>query len=186
MQRRSFLFFLVLFLSLFSAGIFADVMQERRLTISASLFPRIIAVDTEISKKLDAAGNIRLALIYSDSKTKAEKISRLMTRKVKKIAGKTIVFSLVDINSPSSLDSEKHAGLFLVQPLSERQIQKAINHSNNNNILLFSPFEGDIERGVMASIFVGAKIRPYFNVLSMKNAGVNLKSGLLKVSKLYE
>jgi len=186
MQRKFFVLFLALLLSFFTVDVFADVMQERRLTISASLFPRIIAVDTDITDKLDADGNIRLVLIYSDSKSKAEKISKLMTRKVKKIAGKTIVFSLIDINKPSLLDSEKHTGVFLVQPLSETQIQKVKDHSSKNGILLFSPFEGDVERGAMASIFVGAKIRPYFNSLSMKNARVNLKPALLKVSKLYE
>lgn len=178
------LVFIVMFMCV--SQVFADSMQERRITISASIFPKIIAVDQDLANKLDKEGYVRLAIIYSSSKTKAQKISKIMTRKVKNIAGNKIKIELIDINNRGFEDREKLTGIFFVDEMTDDELGKLVSYSSENNVLLFSPFEGDIERGVMSSIFVGIKIRPYFNVKSMKLANVNLKPALIKVSKTYE
>ena len=171
---------------LISAQAFADAMQERRVTISASIFPRLVAVDLHLLNKLDESGNVRLGLIYQSDKGQAKKVEKLITRKINKIAGKTLVFDYIDLNDLDLVKETNLSGIFLTQTMSSSEIRKVTQYSNLHNILSFSPFEGDVERGVMASIFVGAKIRPYFNIKSLNAAEVKLKPSLLKVSKAYE
>ena len=177
---------LLFVLSICSSQAFADANQERRVTISAAIFPRIVAVDQDLDKKLDQDGNVRLGLLYLTEKNKAEDITKLMTRKISNIAGKKIVFELIKVDEIGSSQFKELSGIFLVQPLAKTELNEILDYSIQHQILIFSPFEGDIERGVMASIFVGAKIRPYFNLTTIKKAQVSLKPALLKVSKIYE
>jgi len=179
--------FILLITVLFNAGIAnADTTQERRVTISASIFPRIIAVDENLREKLDASGNVRLGLLYRTDKDKAVKLSKLMTRKVSNIAGNTIVFEFIDANNLDKTKLSALSGLFLVHPLSDKQLDQINEISVRKKILCFSPFEGDVERGVTAGIFIGAKIRPYFNLNNIKKSRISLKPALLRVSKTYE
>ena len=172
--------------SLISMQVLADAMQERRITISASIFPRLIAVDLNLLEKLDESGNVRLGLVYLSDIDQAKKTGKLISRKIKKIAGKNIVVEYIDLKSINQYMEKSLSGIFLTQVFSNSEIKKIITFSNSKNVLSFSPFEGDVERGISASIFVGAKIRPYFNIKSLNIAGVKLKPALLKVSKAYE
>lgn len=166
--------------------VFSDAMQERRVTISASIFPRLIAVDLELLEKLDESGSVRLGLVYHSDIEQAKKVEKLMSRKIKKIAGKKIVVEYIDLKLLDQFNTKRLSGLFITQVMSNSAIKKIIRFSNVNNILSFSPFEGDVERGIISGIFVGAKIRPYFNTKSLVGASVKIKPALLKVSKAYE
>lgn len=186
MQCKLIQFFIFLILSAFASSIFADAMQERRIKISASIFPRIIAVDKKFSEKVDSSGNIKLGMIYHSDKEKALNISRIVTRKIKHISGNKIVFEYINMAETDFTVLGRMAGLFFVHPVPDTILKKLRQYSIKHNSILFSPFEGDIERGVMASIFVGAKIRPYFNLTSLAEANIKLKPALIKVSKTHE
>jgi len=186
MYLRKVIIFVFIVWGLFSVQAFADAMQERRIMISASIFPRLIAVDLNLLEKLDKSGNVRLGVIYHSDIDQAKKIEKLILRKVKRIAGKNIVVDYIKLKEIDQLNNGSYSGLFVAQVMSKPEIRKIIQFSNKQNILNFSPFEGDVERGISASIFVGAKIRPYFNIKSLKKSGVSLKPALLKVSKAYE
>lgn len=186
MPFTQFIKFLVLIWCLFSPELYADATEDRRVMISASIFPRIIAVDEDLSKKLDSKGNVHLALVYKSDISKAEKIAKQIRRKVKKIAGTKFHVTIVKLKDINQDNSERFSGILLVNPLSNTGLKTVKNYSNTQHILLFSPFEGDVERGVMAGIFVGSKIRPYFNLKSLGSAEVSLKSAIMKVSKTHE
>jgi len=176
----------VLLLSLFSTAVFADAMQQRRVTIAASIFPRIIAVDLELTKKRDEKGNVRLGLIYSSDENDVKKIAKLMTKKIKNISGNPIVLDYINIVDADLSIIERLSGIFLVHDISDADLKKVQQYATKNRIIVFSPFEGDVERGVLAGIFIGAKIRPYLNLRRIKETGIRLKPGILRVSKTYE
>lgn len=187
-RSRKWLIFLLLSIASVAMSVqsFGDTMQERRVTISASIFPRIIAVDEDLHKKLDGKENIVLGLLYDSDKSKAENISSLLTRKIKKIAGHRIIIKLIDINNNNLQQYNQLGGLLLIEPMSDTDVREILDFSIQKQILCFSPFEGDIERGLMAGIFVGSKIQPYFNLKSIDKAKVQIKPALLRVSKTYE
>ena len=186
MFHNHFLKLIIIFLCLFSTQIHADATENRRVMISASVFPKIIAVDEDLSAKLDSSGQVRLGLIYKNNKTTAEKIKKQMLRKIKNIANKNIVIDIINTSEFSMKLKDKLSGIFIVDHIANFDINTIKNYSNQNNIIFFSPYEGDVERGVMAGIFIGSKIRPYFNMKSLTLAKVKLKPAILKVSKIYE
>lgn len=182
-RKRIFLFFLLCSISLVA---YADVMQQRRITISASIFPRIIAVDSELSSKLDEKGNVRLGIIYYTDLKGAKKIAKSMTRKIKNISGNNIIIDFISFENTKFENKRNLSGIFISQEVSDLDLTTIKSYANNRHIIYFSPFKGDVERGVMAGIFIGAKIRPYFNLTSIGNAKVLLKPAIIKVSKTYE
>lgn len=165
---------------------FADAKQERRLSISVSIFPRIVAVDEGLESKLDENNNIHLAVIYYDDSSKAIDIASKMTQKISNIAGKNIVVESIKYSELLKNNAPRITGAFLVEPVNADIRNQLVRYFTRQGILLFSPFEGDVENGVMASIFIGSKIRPYFNISSIEKAGIKLKSAIIGVSKLYE
>lgn len=183
-MKRGLLLFILLYT--FSVQVFADAKQERRLSISVSIFPRIVAVDEGLNSKLDANNNIHLTVIYSDDLNKAIDIASKMTQKISNIAGKDIVVEPIQYSALLKIAKPKITGAFLVEPLSNDVRNSLVSYFTKHSILFFSPFEGDVESGVMASIFIGSKIRPYFNMSSIERAGIKLKPAIIGVSKLYE
>jgi len=186
MTLKKLVAFIYIVLSLISMPINADSTQERRIIISTLIFPRLIAVDQNLTDKLDESGNVRIGIIYHSNIDKAKKVDRLISRKIKKIAAENITIDYIDINRINQLENKPYSGFFIAQLMSKSDISRIIQFSNKHNILNFSPFEGDVERGIIASIFIGAKIKPYFNIKSLVKAGVSLKPALLRVSKVYE
>ena len=97
MSRNLTQFIVFIFLFIFSSAIFADAMQDRRIKISASIFPRIIAVDKNFSSKVDPSGSIKLGLVYRSDKEDAINVSKIVTRKIKHIAGSKIEFEYINV-----------------------------------------------------------------------------------------
>ena len=177
---------LFIFLCLFTTQIYADSTEDRRIMISASVFPRIIAVDENLSKKLDSSGQVHLAIIYKLNKDKADKVAQQMLRKIKNIANKKILINIYKLSDIKNNSLERLSGVFIVEHMFGEDLEYIKKYASENHIILFSPFEGDVERGVMAGIFIGSKIRPYFNTKYLNYSQVKLNPAILKVSKIYE
>ena len=56
----------------------------------------------------------------------------------------------------------------------------------SEQIMVFSPYAGDVERGATVGIAIGNRVRPYFNIDTLNTSRVNILKKLLKVSKRYE
>ncbi len=52
-------------------------------------------------------------------------------------------------------------------------------------MILYSPFEGDVERGVTAGLSIEAKVLPFVNQRTLEASGVELKPFFLKVAKVH-
>ena len=77
---------LLVFLPMGTVAQADDNTEERRINIGASIFPRLVAVDSKLEQKLTAAKKVKLIIIYANDKTKAKSISQLIMEKVKNIA----------------------------------------------------------------------------------------------------
>ncbi|MDH5547394.1 MAG: YfiR family protein [Gammaproteobacteria bacterium] len=184
MMRRT-TYLLATLLLCIAGVVHADSDQERRLAISISIFPRIVAVDVDLEKKL-VQDNIRLLLIYRDHAENAQSAASLLMSKVSNIAGRKVIVEPISLETLESGEAQAFSGALLVEPLSRNELEKVIQLTSDKGLLLFSPYEGDVESGVIASIFVGAKIQPYFNITTIKKSGIRLKPAIMGVSKLYE
>ena len=181
------LLILVLLMSGFIPTIsYADTAEERRLTISTSIFPKIVALDQQLATKTAPDGSLYLGVVYIEDDDNAKNTALNIRNKVKKLAGINVHVENIPLSQILKAAHRRYAGLLLSEKFFGKDLIDIITFASEQNILLFSPFDGDIEKGVSSSIFVGAKIRPYFNISALKEANIQLRPSILKVSKTYE
>jgi hypothetical protein len=165
----------------------SDDFIERRITAGAKIFRALLAADVDIIRKVGRMGELRLCLLYVDDTANAEiAAATLGNRDDPRIRKRKIRIEIIPLAEFIAHDNGPLAGVFLTQRLNTNQLQALTTYSNTRHMVVFSPFEGDVERGVQSGIAVEARVRPYLNIEALRAARVRLKSFFLKVAKRYE
>ena len=165
-----------------SHNLYAETSEDRRAWVGIDLFPSLLAADKDITEKKGDHGYLILGLVYSDRKALAEEIGRYM-EKVGYIRGIPIK---VEIIRTSSLEKATAlAGIFLCEPVTNG-LDQIINYVKKEHIIIFSPFWGDVERGVSGGMLISDKITPYLNLKSIKQSKIQIKPFFLRIAKKYE
>ena len=166
---------------------YADEEEKRRVDISLTIFPRIVAVDNNFRSKLDSKRKVNLIFVYSGGEERAEFLAESLETKNKYIGGMGVVASAMSANE---LLSGNYKGdvtaIFLSERLNEDILKNIVAFAAKKNRIVFSPFTGDVERGVTVGISVTNRVKPYFNTSTLKNSGIVINALLMKMSKRYE
>lgn len=165
----------------------SDDFTDRRITAGAKIFRALLAADVDIVQKAGSSGELRLCLLYIDHTGNAEMAaSTLGHRNDSRIRKMKINIEILSFAQCIADDSGQLAGVFLTQRLNAETLQTLTAFANKRQMVVFSPFEGDVERGVQSGIVVEARVRPYLNASALRAAQVRLKSFFMKVAKVYE
>jgi hypothetical protein len=165
----------------------SDDFTERRITTGAKIFRALLAADMDIDRKAGHSGELRLCLVYIDDTGNAEKAAATLgNRDDPRIRKMKVRIEMLPFAEYIEGNRERFAGVFLTQSLNTEKLQSLMAFANAQHTVVFSPFEGDVERGVQSGIVVEALVRPYINTKSLRTAKVRLKSFFLKVAKAYE
>jgi hypothetical protein len=165
----------------------SDDFTERRITAGAKIFRALLAADMDIDRKAGHNGELRLCLVYIDDTGNAEKAAATLgNRDDPRIRKMKVRIEMLPFAECIEGNRERFAGVFLTQSLNTEKLQSLMAFANAQHTVVFSPFEGDVERGVQSGIVVEARVRPYINTKSLRTAKVRLKSFFLKVAKAYE
>lgn len=173
----------ILSVAMIAAGS-AGERNELRVRAGLDLFPSFLAADRDITNKHGADGKLLLLLVYRDQKETAEKLARSLEA-IGTIRSIPVRVELASITTVDGLSGINPAGIFIIQPL-DKELQLIIRYAKQQQILLFSPFEGDVARGVPGGISVSDRILPFVNLTSVRASNIQLKSFFLKVAKQYE
>ncbi|MBF0383561.1 MAG: hypothetical protein HQL69_21275 [Magnetococcales bacterium] len=174
----------LLCLVLFSTAASASQWEDRRINVGYKLFPSFLAADTNIKNKKGADGKLLLIILYSDKQQVANSLAKELreTGSVRKISlnVKAVAFKDLDLYK-----QQKVAGLFFLQkPNSE--LAPIIDFANRQNAIIFSPFNGDVEKGICCGFSVTDRVVPYINSAALKAAKIKLKKFFLRVAKTHE
>jgi hypothetical protein len=165
----------------------SDDFTDRRLTIGAKIFRALLAADIDLERKTTADGKLNLCLLYLDDPKNAAIVARALTnRDDSRIRGKEVHIEILPFTQVVNAPPDRYAGIFLTQKLNESELSQLVTFSSRHSIISFSPYEGDIERGVQGGIAVEARVRPYLNLTALRNAGIRLKSFFMEVAKKHE
>ncbi|MEZ5583315.1 MAG: hypothetical protein R3F37_11680 [Candidatus Competibacteraceae bacterium] len=165
--------------------------QDQRVQIGLRLFRTLLAADQELKKKVDVDGRLELILIYRDDRNQAEAFAKALEISGRgdqqgKIKDFPLQITPIDIADLEVLQQRVPAAIYLVQPLPKSLLEAVIQYGIDHQRIVFSPFVGDVENGVLAGFAIGVRVRPYINRNTLERSEVQLKSLLLKVAKLYE
>ncbi|MCP4697536.1 MAG: hypothetical protein GY862_11885 [Gammaproteobacteria bacterium] len=175
---------LLLYILLSFLDSLADNYMERRILAGSKIFRTLMAADMDIAKKIDAQGQLVLVLVYRDNPDVSQKAAD--TLRLKAAAIKDLPLNIKQMPLSAVNKQDKIAGVFIAQNLSRKELQRLIDYSVKHSIVLYSPFEGDVEQGVTAGLLVEARVQPYLNMAALKVARLRIKPFFIKVSKIYE
>jgi hypothetical protein len=163
----------------------ADSQDERRVRTAARLFRALLAADVGIERKADADGRLDVA-IYSPDAATAERVAVLIVPPdaAEPVSVRGLPLRLRHIDGLAD-DPPPPVALFLATPLAAAELDRLVGWSIRHRVILYSPFEGDVERGALAGLAIGAKVQPYLNQRSLSASQVVLKPFFLRVAKVY-
>ena len=167
---------------LFLPGAIQADQTERRIHIGLKVFPAVVAANQSLPQGLNRP--VRLLVVYLDDRQGALATAARL-RELRAIRDRPVRVEVARSDRLPANGDLPVAGLFLAQWLNHR-LQPVIRYARQRRAVLFSPFEGDVERGVMSGLSVRDRILPYVNPAALAAAGVRLKPFFLEVARRHE
>ncbi len=162
----------------------AGEMEERRVRAGLDLFPSLLAADMDIVNKQNSDGSLSLVLVYLDNREAVEEMARYLER-IEEIRNMPVRVELTDDPSLKNYEDRPPFGIFLAQPM-PRELQSIVLYGRDHQVIVFSPFEGDVERGVLGGIDIAETVLPYVNNEAMRQAEIRIKPFFLKIAKHHD
>lgn len=176
---------LLIVFSLISLSAVADSFTEHRVQVGLKLFRTLMAADQNLENKIDSDRNLTIIIFHGGNQRDAQQFLQSLSSKWTSIDQYTLILKTRDLRELQGEDN-KVAGIFISEPLKESELETLIKYSFRHHVILFSPFEGDVERGVLGGLSVQATVRPLINMKALKQGAFNIKPFYLKVAKQYE
>ncbi len=176
----------VLTLSMAAATVQADSYDERRVRTGARLFRGMLAADTALEKHLDADGRLQVLLYTADPKLGSEIAALIAPAAKANLRGMPLqVTASAVLPEAGAVLVSPPAGIFLATRPSDAELEQLIAWGIANHVIVYSPFEGDVERGVTGGLSIEAEVQPYVNLATLRASGVQLKPLFMKVAKVH-
>jgi hypothetical protein len=158
-------------------------LSDQRARIGIELFPSFLAADGNITAKTCEDGKLHLLLVHAGRKKLAREMANTLSR-IEKIRGIPISIDVVGIHELENALPCPAAGIFLVERV-EEGLDTAIRYGREQHTLLFSPFPGDVEKGVSSGMIISDRVLPYVNADALRLSGIHIKSFFLGIVEQY-
>ena len=169
--------------SVLTATANAQESLSPRLQIGINLLPAVIAANKGVAT-IDSDKKLPIYLVYRDNMQPAEMLEEYLGR-IGMIRKRGIDVQLIELDDLLALDPEPFATVFISEQLDQR-LPELIAFSQQQRALLFSPFKGDVKRGVATGFRVTDKVLPMVNQESLKQSKIQLKAFFLRIAVQHE
>src|SRR4051794_16263606 len=170
------------------APLVADDLADIRAQAGARLFRAFLSADVDVDRKKVERDQILVVFLYADDRHRAADLAASFAGNPKEavtIHGAPVLVELSSDTSLASYGSRIPAGIFLVQAPSQNTLKSLIRYGIDHHVIVYSPFEGHVERGVTGGTAVEAQVRPYVNQQTLEASNITLKPLFFKVTKVY-
>ena len=170
------------------APLIADDLADVRAQAGARLFRAFISADMDVDRKKVEKDQILVVFLYTDDRQRAADLAASFAGNPKEavtIHGAPVLVELSSDLSLASYGSRIPAGIFLAQAPSQNTLKSIIRYGIDHHVIVYSPFEGHVERGVLGGLAVEAQVRPYVNMTTLAESAITLKPLFFKVTKVY-
>lgn len=164
-------------------GVPADEALQRRVLVGVKLFPSVLAASQSLESE-SAMHHVRVFIVYRDDENSAWELAETL-RNIEAIKGIPLVVETLPIALLPLYSSDPPFGLFIAQR-NDKDVELITHFGRQHNVITFSPFRGDVEKGILAGIEISDRILPYINSETLAALPVGLKAFFLKVAEIYE
>lgn len=189
-SRRSARWILVLALLLAIVfPVIAEDVQQTRTRAGLRFFRTLLSADLGITGKTVDDGRLLLLVYYADDRRSAEELAATLrgsTDKKHTIKGLPLVVEVTADAGLAAYAARKPAGVFLSQAPERAALGAIIRYGIDNHVIVYSPFEGHVEHGVLGGISIEAQVRPYLNLTTLEASRISLKKLVVEVSKVTQ
>jgi hypothetical protein len=85
----------------------------------------------------------------------------------------------------AGLGTRAPAGIFIAQAPPRAALSSLIKYGIGHHVIVYSPFEGHVELGVLGGLSVEAQVRPFLNRATLESSQISLKPFFLSVAKVF-
>ena len=168
----------------------ADAYQDRRAETGTKLFRALLAADLDLERKTTSDGRLLVLFFYTDDRKRAEERAKAFGKGATPEAVEPIRSLPVSLETTSDASFAQYpkrvpAGIFLAQAPDAATLRAIVRFGIANKVIVYSPFEGHVESGVLGGLAVEAQVRPYINEGTLTASNIRLKDFFLKVTKVY-
>ena len=173
--------------SVCASSALADSADDRRVRAGARLFRSLLTAQLALEDKAAKDGSLHV-VVFGAGNGLAPEVGDLIATSGESGKGgiRDMPVAIERVGSVAELAQVRQpAGVFLAAAQSPDDLAKLIRWSTDAHVVLYSPFEGDVEHGVAAGLAVEARVQPYLNTGALQAAGVEIKPFYLKVAKVF-
>ena len=169
----------------FASLLFGDEVNDRRAAAGIRLFRALLAADLDLPKKTIAPNQLLIVFFYVDDKARAADLAHRFVAE-DKIHGISVVTEVT--NDPNFVSYEKRvpAGIFLADAPAKGPLASIVHWEIAHRVIVYSPFEGHVEKGVLGGLSVEAQVRPYVNRATVEASQISLKPFFMEVAKVFQ
>ncbi|UAA40157.1 hypothetical protein KIH87_07365 [Paraneptunicella aestuarii] len=162
-----------------------------RVRAGLKVFRSMLMADRDITTKSTSDNEINIVFIYNANMEQAESLAHSFVRMGKQETQGKIKGSLIKVHILKELDTITKlalapAGIFVLEPIPDEMIQNIINYGKAHHVVTFSPYQGDVEKGVLGGLEIETRVRPFINTHTLQVSELRIKSFFLKAAKIYE
>ena len=162
------------------AGDLGDVRSQA----GARLFRALLSADTDIDRKT-VDKQLVVVFLYTDDKARAAALAARFLGDAQDIHGIPLAIEYSTDASLAAYKSRVPAGVFIAQPFAATALRTVVAYGIEHHVIVYSPFEGNVESGVTGGLAVEAQVRPYINLATLTASSISLKPLFFKVTKVF-
>jgi len=177
---------LLLTLGLALGNVRADSYDERRVRSAARLMRALLAADEGLVSRHPDGADVQV-LILARNERKASPLGDLIapTQNAEPSQVSGLKLSVATRPSLPEADTPAPDAIFLAEPLDTRDFTTLLFWCIDHRVILYSPFEGDVERGATAGLSIQAKVQPFVNRETLTASGIQLRAFFLDHSRVW-
>ncbi len=157
--------------------------EQQRFRVGLKIFPACLGAVENLDDRLASDGSLQVLVVYEGSDAAAIKAVTSLNG-IGKVRGLTLNAKALSV---TALDEDREAevsAIFVASVgLDPRHLR---TWSERYRVLVFSPFDGEVEAGAVAGLYVADRILPYINLTQSQRAGIRFKAFFLQVARQHD
>ncbi len=175
---------IVLLTASLAAAAPALARNSARLQAGVDFFSSFLAADTKITDKTSRDGHLVLAIVAGTESVQIKKLIRRLEAigKIRRLPLRVVLTTDSDLKQ---FKSSPPAGVFIAEP-NLGHLDILLDWGRENQRIVFSPFTGDVPRGVFGGVSVREMVLPLVNQRALDDWGIVLKPFFLRIAERYD